>query len=269
MKKSIGILTALLLAGVMTVTSCAKKSGTDNSLEETKKNGTLVMGLDDSFPPMGFRDKNNEIVGYDVDLAKEVAKRLGVTLKLQPIDWATKEQELNTKKIDCIWNGFTMTKERQEAMAFTKAYLDNAQVVIVKNDSTIQNTNDLNGKLIGVQAGSSAWDAVSADTNLLNSLAGVVEFEENLTALNDLGIGNIDAVVMDLVVAEYTIKQAGYPYRILAQGLANEEYGVAFRKNDVKLRDEVQRILEEMEKDGTVASICNEWFGRNISVIGS
>ncbi|MBP5450773.1 MAG: amino acid ABC transporter substrate-binding protein [Treponema sp.] len=267
MKKAIKLIAAIAVSA-MAFTSCAKKAGVDNSLEDIKNKGSLVMGLDDSFPPMGFRDKNNEIVGYDVDLAKEVAKRLGVTLKLQPIDWATKEQELNTKKIDCIWNGFTMTKERQAAMAFTGAYLDNAQVVIVKNESSVKTTADLSGKLIGVQAGSSAWEAVSADKNLLDSIAGVVEFEENLTALNDLGIGNIDAVVMDLVVAEYTIKQAGYPYRILDQGLANEEYGVAFRKNDVKLRDEVQKILEEMQKDGTVSSICGEWFGRDISVIG-
>ena len=266
--KAIKIITAVLLAATMTLTSCAKKSTADNSLEDIKKAGTLVMGLDDSFPPMGFRDKNNEIVGYDVDLAKEVAKRLGVTLKLQPIDWSTKEQELNTKKIDCIWSGFTMTKERTEAMAFTGAYLDNAQVAIVKNESSINSLQDLSGKTIGVQAGSSAWEAVSADKNLLNSINGVVEFEENLTALNDLGIENIDAVVMDLVVAEYTIKQANYPYRILEQGLANEEYGVAFRKNDVKLRDEVQKILEEIQKDGTAESISKQWFGRNISVIG-
>ena len=266
--KAIRIITAALLAATMTLTSCEKKNTVDNSLQDLKRTGTMVMGLDDSFPPMGFRDKNNEIVGYDVDLAKEVAKRLGVTLKLQPIDWSTKEQELNTKKIDCIWSGFTMTKERTEAMAFKGAYLDNAQVAIVRNDSGIKNLSDLSGKLIGVQAGSSAWEAVSADTNFLNSIKGVVEFEENLTALNDLGIGNIDAVVMDLVVAEYTIKQAEYPYVILEQGLANEEYGVAFRKNDVKLRDEVQKILEEMQNDGTVDSICKQWFGRNISVIG-
>ena len=267
MKAIKAIITATLVA-TLALTSCAKKSAGDNSLQDLKRTGTLIMGLDDSFPPMGFRDKNNEIVGYDVDLAKEVAKRLGVTLKLQPIDWSTKEQELNTKKIDCIWSGFTMTKERKEAMAFTGAYLDNAQVAIVKNDSGIKSLSDLSDKLIGVQAGSSAWEAVSADTNLLNSIKGVVEFEENLTALNDLGIGNIDAVVMDLVGAEYTIKQANYPYTILSEGLANEEYGVAFRKNDVKLRDEVQKILEEMQNDGTVDTICKQWFGRNISVIG-
>ncbi|MBP5752508.1 MAG: transporter substrate-binding domain-containing protein, partial [Treponema sp.] len=116
--KATRIITVALLAATMALTSCAKKSTVDNSLQDLKRTGTMVMGLDDSFPPMGFRDKNNEIVGYDVDLAKEVAKRLGVTLKLQPIDWSTKEQELNTKKIDCIWSGFTMTKERKEAMAF-------------------------------------------------------------------------------------------------------------------------------------------------------
>ena len=122
----------------------------------------FVLGLDDSFPPLGFRDDNNNIVGYDIDLASEVAKRLGVKLECQPIDWAAKEQELNTGKIDCIWNGFTMTAEREEALSFTKPYLDNAQVVIVRSDSGYKTLADLAGKTIGLQAGSSAAEAVDS-----------------------------------------------------------------------------------------------------------
>ena len=128
-KKMFASIAAVVVAFV-TVTgfvSCSKN-------KPAEKN-TFVLGLDDSFPPLGFRDENNNIVGYDIDLAAEVAKRMNKELVCQPIDWAAKEQELNTKKIDCIWNGFTMTKERQAAMAFTKAYLDNAQVVVVRADS--------------------------------------------------------------------------------------------------------------------------------------
>lgn len=241
--------------------SCSKK-------RESPAKTTFVLGLDDSFPPLGFRDENNAIVGYDIDLAKEVAKRMNLELVCQPIDWAAKEQELNTKKIDCIWNGFTMTKERQEAMAFTKPYLDNAQVVVVRADSGIKKLSDLGGKVIGVQAGSSAEDAINDNAGFKSSLKSVVEFKENITALNDLEIKNVDGVVMDQVVANYSIKQTGRPYIVLSEGLANEEYGIAFRKDDTALRDQVQVILEEMERDGTVATISSKWFGTNLSVIG-
>ncbi|MBO5607586.1 MAG: amino acid ABC transporter substrate-binding protein [Treponema sp.] len=270
MEKIGKIVSAVLFAvvAVSSLASCAKKSSVDNSLEDLKSRGKFVLGLDDSFPPLGFRDENNEIVGYDIDMAAEVAKRMGVPLVLQPIDWAAKEQELATGKIDCIWNGFTMTKERREAMACTFAYLDNAQVAVVRNESGVKNLSDLKNKNVGVQSGSSAWEAITADSDFMNSLGSVVEFEENLTALNDLGIGNIDAVVMDRVVAEYTIKHSGQPYRVLKEGLANEEYGIAFRKQDIKLRDEVERILLEMQNDGTVKSISEKWFGEDLSVIG-
>ncbi len=258
----------MMVSTLAILSSCDKGKKGDNSLEEIKSRGIMIMGLDDSFPPLGFRDENNKIVGYDVDLAFEVASRLGLTLKLQPIDWAAKEQELNTKKIDCIWNGFTMTEERKEAMAFTKPYLDNAQVAVVQGDSTISSLADLAGKTVGVQAGSSAWDAINADEKFAGSLKEIVEFEENITALNDLGIGNLDAVVMDQVVAGYMIKNSAKSYKMLSDGLANEEYGVAFRKGDVKLRNEVQKILEQMQADGTVKGISEKWFGEDLSVIG-
>lgn len=270
MKKIFGkiSLVVMIASTLVMLASCGKGKNVDNSLEEIKSRGILIMGLDDSFPPLGFRDENNKIVGYDVDLAFEVASRMGLTLKLQPIDWAAKEQELNTKKIDCIWNGFTMTEERQAAMAFTKAYLDNAQVAVVQADSEISSLKDLAGKVVGVQAGSSAWDAINSDAAFAGSLKEIVEFEENITALNDLGIGNLDAVVMDQVVAGYMIKNASRPYKMLSDGLANEEYGVAFRKGDLKLRNEVQKILEQMQAEGIVKGISEKWFGEDLSVIG-
>lgn len=177
-------------------------------------------------------------------------------------------QELNTKKIDCIWNGFTMTEERKAAMAFTKPYLANAQVVVVRADSGIVSLADLAGKKVGVQAGSSAMDAIDAAPEFKNSLGEVVEFKENVTALNDLEIKSIDGVVMDMVVANYSIKQTGKPFVVLSETLAVEEYGIAFRKTDTELRDKVQKTLEEMKADGTVAKIDEKWFGTDFSVIG-
>ncbi len=160
MKKTCFMLTVIALCVSAVFAGGTKDTaGREMSLENVKKKGVFVLGLDDSFPPMGFRNEANEIVGFDIDLAAEVAKRLGVSLSVQPIDWAAKEQELNTGKIDCIWNGFTMTPEREKALCFTKPYLDNAQVVIVRSDSGYKTLADLAGKTVGLQAGSSAADA--------------------------------------------------------------------------------------------------------------
>ncbi len=256
MKKILGF-AALVLASLISITSCSKKSSSN-----------FVLGLDDSFPPLGFRDENNQIVGYDIDLAQEVANRLGKTLVCQPIDWAAKEQELNTGKIDCIWSGFTMTDERKEAMSFTKPYLDNAQVAVVRKDSGLKTLSDLKDLVIGVQAESSAVDAINDNPEFKNSVKKIIEFKENITALNDLGIGQVDAVIMDSVVANYSISQTGKDFVVLDEILSHEEYGIAFKKDNTELRDKVQNALNEMEADGTVAKISEKWFGTNLSVIG-
>jgi polar amino acid transport system substrate-binding protein len=240
----------------------------DDSLAAVKAKGKLVLGLDDSFPPMGYRNDDNQIVGYDIDLAREVAKRLGVQLAPQPIDWNAKEQELNTGKIDCIWNGFTITEERKQAMLFSKPYLRNAQVVVVKKGAGYTTLASLKGKKVGLQAGSSAADALAGAKDFKASLKEVVEFKDNLTALMDLDVKGVDAVVMDLILANDNIKRSGKPYVVLQETLAPEVFGVGFRKNDVALRDAVQGALEAMAKDGTLGKITVKWFGSDISVVG-
>ncbi|NLM00592.1 MAG: amino acid ABC transporter substrate-binding protein [Treponema sp.] len=266
MKKIITILLAFSLIAVFT-TGC-KKEKLQNSLEKVISKNALVMGLDDSFPPMGFRNEANQIVGYDVDLAKEVASRLGVDLVLQPIDWSAKEQELNTGNIDCIWNGFTMTEERQAAMSFVGPYLLNSQVVIVRNDSGITTLADLAGKTISLQAGSSASEAVNSNSEFKSSLKKIVEFKDNLTAIMDLEARGVDAVVMDEVVAAYIIAKDNKPFVVLDEALAPESYGIGFRKSDVELTEAVKQTLEAMAQDGTIANISNNWFGKDISTIG-
>ena len=226
------------------------------------------MGLDDSFPPMGFRNENNEIVGYDVDLAREVAERMGVELVLQPIDWAAKEQELNTRQIDCIWNGFTITEERKQNLLFTPPYLRNAQVIVVKGDSPVQTMEDLAGKAAGTQAGSSSIEAIDDAPEFKASLRNVVEYKDFLTALMDLDVGGIDAVVIDLVVANDNINRSGKNFRILDDRLGEEEFGIGFRKGDTDLCNRVWSTLNEMVKDGTVARITTQWLGADISTIG-
>ena len=257
MKKTIALLLVAFTVLSLFAGGTKEDSSVDNSLNKVLEKGEFVLGLDDSFPPMGYRDEDGEIVGFDIDTAKEVCKRLGVELVCQPIDWAAKEQELQTGNIDCIWNGFTITNERLEAMTFSDPYVDNAQVAVVRIDSGYETLSDLKGKTIGVQAGSSAEDAIEDTEGFKESIKEVVEFKDNLTAL------------MDLLVANDNIARSGKGiFKILDEGLSNEEYGIGFRKGDVALRDAVQNALNEMAADGTLAEIAVKWFGADITVVG-
>ncbi len=263
------ILAVLMAASVLAVSGCKKtqkKDGAD-AVSALKERGVFVLGLDDSFPPLGFRSEDNEIVGYDIDLAKEVAKRLGVDFRAQPIDWDAKEMELETGKIDCIWNGFTITEERKNALSFTEAYLNNDQVLVVRADSGIKALSDAKNKIIGIQSGSSAQEAVDDNAAFSASISKLIMFKDNITALNDLDIGGVDGVVMDSVVANYSIAQTKKPFIVIDESLANEGYGIGFRKNEPELRDAVWSILKEMQADGTVTAISQKWFGRDISTI--
>ena len=180
----------------------------DTSLEDLKARGEFIMGLDDSFPPMGFMNEENEIVGVDIDLATEVCERMGVTLKVQPINWDAKEMELNNGNIDCIWNGMTVTEERMEAMYLSKPYLNNRQVVIVEKGSGIESLDDLEGKTVGLQKGSSAEQAL-ADSRIADKVGSVQTYDENVTAFMDLQNGRIDAFLVDEVAGNYIVANQG------------------------------------------------------------
>ncbi|MCL2831701.1 MAG: amino acid ABC transporter substrate-binding protein [Treponema sp.] len=263
------VASGVLFAGAGQQSGGSKNSaGTDNSLTNVLNKKKFILGLDDSFPPMGFRNEKNEIVGYDIDLAREVTRRMGVDLVCQPIDWAAKEQELNTGEIDCIWNGFTITDERKQNMLFSPPYLKNAIVIVVKGNSSYTTINDLAGKIIGTQSGSSSVDVINDTPEFRNNIKQLVEYKDFLTALMDLDIGGVDAVVMDLVVANDNINRSGRNFRILSDRLEEEEYGIGFRKNDNALADRVWAILLDMAKDGTAAKITTQWMGADISVIG-
>ena len=263
------ICAVLMAAAVFALTGCKKsnKKNDNDAVSAIKGRGVFVLGLDDSFPPLGFRSDDNEIVGYDIDLAKEVAKRLGVDFRAQPIDWDAKEMELETGKIDCIWNGFTITEDRKNALSFTEAYLNNDQVLVVRDDSGINSLAGAKDKIIGIQSGSSAQEAVNDNAAFASSISKLIMFKDNITALNDLDIGGVDGVVMDSVVANYSIAQTKKPFKVIDESLANEGYGIGFRKNEPELRDAVWNILKEMQKDGTVTAISQKWFGRDISTI--
>lgn len=239
----------------------------DNSLDSIKEKGKFILGLDDSFPPMGFRDENNEIVGFDIDLAKEVTARMGVELVVQPISWDSKEMELNSGNIDCIWNGMSINDERKEAMNLSEAYLRNDMVFVVLDSSAYNSQADLAGKKVAVQNGSSAQEILEGSE--FNGQAGeIIGYDDNVTAFMDLDANGVDAVFLDSVVANYFITSKNKPYRILSDVLYEEEYAIGFRKNDQALRDEVQKILSEMKADGKVEEISTKWFGSDITIIG-
>lgn len=248
-------------------TSTDTKDKEDSSLKDILKKGELVVGLDDSFPPMGFQNADLEIVGFDIDLATEVCKRMGVKLKLQPIDWDAKEQELTTKNIDCIWNGMSYNTSRDETMTLSETYMTNKQVAVVLDDSDVTTLGDLAGKTVVIQNGSTASDAMDANAEFRDSLKKLIKVNDNIQALMDLKVSGSDAVVMDEVVARYYMETEQGTYRILDEILEDENYVIGFRKGEETLCAEVEKRLKEMAADGTLAKIATEWFGKDITVI--
>ncbi len=236
----------------------------DNSLTYITDKKEIIMGLDDGFPPMGFRDEKGELVGFDIDLAKAVADKMGISLKLQPIDWKAKDLELQAKNIDVIWNGYTITEERKTNNLVSPPYMENKQVVIVPTNSPINTLKDLEGKKVAVQDGSSAQEAL-ADTGDLLSKIEQVDFKDNVTAMLDVSIGMTDALAVDIVVAEYYMAKDAGKFRILNESLAPEEYGIGFRKGEQAFHDAVMKAYGELKADGTLKAISEKWFGRDVT----
>ena len=270
MKKS--ILSRILgaaAAAVMTLTlaGCGGSSSTQSadSLKKVKDAGKLVLGLDASFEPMGYTDAQDNIVGFDIDLAEEVCRRMNVQLVKQPINWDTKEEDLNSGRIDCIWNGMSVSPSRAEAMNLSEPYMKNAMVFVVPAKSSAKSMDDLANAKIGVQNGSTAQE-ILAESEVGKS-ASVQALATNVEALQQMDLGLVDAVFLDSVVANYKIAADSKDWVVLPDGLEEEEYAVGFRKNDKELRDEVQKILGEMKKDGKAAEISTKWFGSDITTI--
>lgn len=266
MKRNILISLLLIMAITLTLSACGPSSTTsqteDNSLQKVMDKGELVLGLDDAFPPMGFKDENGEIVGFDIDLAKEVTKRLGVKLTLQPIDWKANIMELDSGNVDVLWNGFSVTEERKQAVTFSDPYLSNAQIIIVPVNSDIKTKADLAGKKVGIQKGSSAVDALQADKDTYNAIgtSNIYEYPDNTAAMMDLDIGRVQAVIVDSVVGKYYMTKNQGKYEILEEDFGKEDYAVGFRKNDKALAEKINSILKEMKDDGTYKTIYDKWF---------
>ena len=235
---------------------------------ETKvEGGTLIVGFDQDFPPMGFMGDDGEYTGFDLELAQEAAKRLGLEYKPQPIAWDAKDMELESGNIDCIWNGFTMTG-REAGYTWSEPYMENSQVFVVAGDSGIKSQADLAGKVVECQVDSSAEAALKEVPDLTATFAQLLTTADYNTAFMDLEQGAVDAIAMDVVVAGYQISQRNADFVILEDSLAAEEYAIGFKKGNTELKDKVQGALEEMAADGTLKTISEKWFGKDITTIG-
>lgn len=259
MKKILLILVAIL--GVLGLSACGSEM--PQTWEDIESRGYMIVGLDDTFAPMGFRDNDGNLVGFDVDLAKEVGRRLGVEVRFQPIDWDAKVLELNAGTIDMIWNGLTITESRLEEMSFSNAYLANTQMIMVKAGSDITTMDDLIGSTLGVQISSAAEDAVNASA-IVDDLGELVKFDTYNAALLELQNGTVDAVVIDEIMGRYIMSQNSGVYAALEDNFGEEEYGIGFRLESANLRDKINEVLAEMVADGTAAQISENWFDEDI-----
>ena len=275
MKKRAALLVALSLAVVTVLAGCGGKDSSKSAdskdsaatFEEKKEGDTFTVGFDQDFPPMGFVGDDGEYTGFDLELAKEVCDRNGWEFNPEPIAWDSKDMELESGNIDCIWNGFTMTG-REDDYTWTEPYMANQQVFVVANDSDINSQADLAGKIVEVQADSSAEAALKEAPELTATFKELLTTADYNTAFMDLEQGAVDAIAMDVIVAGYQIQQRNADFKILDDSLSEEEYGVGFKKGNTELRDKVQSTLEEMAEDGTLQEVSEKWFSKDVTTIG-
>lgn len=269
------LLCTVMAAGLVAGCAGSKEKKADDTAGKTeaaasKEEGdTFTVGFDASFPPYGYKDEaTGEYVGFDLDLAQEVCDRNGWKLVKQPINWDSKDMELNSGTIDCIWNGFTMNG-REDEYTWSTPYVDNSQVVVVPKDSGVKTLADLAGKNVEVQADSSALHALEGDKkDLADTFGNLSQVPDYNTAFMDLEAGAVDAVALDVGVANYQVSSRGDKYVILDESISTEQYGVGFKKGNDELKDKVEKTLLEMAKDGKFMEIAEKWGVQDSVILG-
>jgi polar amino acid transport system substrate-binding protein len=283
MKKIIAFVLTVGMAFSMMACGDSSKdttSGTDSNVEsDTASNeeskasntddNTITVGFDQDFPPFGYVGDDGEFTGFDIEMATECVKRMSKEIVLQPINWDAKDMELEAGTIDCIWNGFTING-REDQYTWTKAYMDNSQVIVVKADSGIQSLSDLAGKVVEVQKESSAQTALEDEdhVDLLASFGQFLTVDQYNTAFMDLEAGAVDAIAIDIGVAKFQIQGKEDKFIILDEQISTEQYGVGFLKGNDELKNQVEATLMEMAEDGTFAEISNKYFGYDVCILG-
>ncbi len=242
----------------------------DGSWEYIQNNGKLIVGLDATFAPMGFTNEAGEIVGFDIDLAKAVCEVLGVEAVFQPIDWAAKEQELNGKKIDCIWNGMSATPERAESMSLSRNYLNNAISIMCNKDVTVTDIAQLKDLKIGTQAGSYGLEALQANELYDTYKDNISEYEDYNQCVMDLDTGRLDVVVGDAVYVQYIngqrAQQGKDTYAVSDVNFGDDLYSIGFRKGETDLTNKVNDALQTLIDNGKAAEISTAWFGSDLII---
>jgi polar amino acid transport system substrate-binding protein len=299
MKRTLALFLALMMC-VLSFASCGGDGDTSTASEESKapatstestastesdastdagetayagwdyivNNGKIVVGLDDTFAPMGFRDEANNLVGFDIDLAKAVGEILGVTVEFKPIDWNSKEMELSSKKIDCIWNGMSATAERQASMSLTNKYLNNRIVIMTLNaDVKIASIEDLANYRVGTQAGSAALDAIKANEAYYNANQdNITEYPTYDEAILDMETGRIDCIVVDEVLGEYKNSKRESKLTLCEYNFGDDFYAIGCRKEDTGVSAKINEAIATLIENGKAAEISNNWFGKNIVI---
>ncbi len=274
MKKKLAVvLIAALTVSTMAVGCGSSKNSSSTDTKETKtestkdsvSNGgnTFTVGFDAEYPPYGYMDDDGEYTGFDLELAQAVCDLEGWTLVKKPINWDSKDMELNSGSIDCIWNGFTMNG-REDDYTFSTPYVDNSQVIVVAENSGIEKLSDLAGKTVGVQAASAALDLLNSEEEggqkaLADTFGSLNEFADYNTAFTELQAGALDALAIDIGVAKYQINSRGDGYKILDETLNKEQYAIGFKKGNTELCDKVNADLEKLAEDGTVEKLAEKY----------
>ena len=262
-----------LLISVLIISGCAsggKDKPRKDNWEAFQKDKKIVIGFDNTFVPMGFQDKSGKNVGFDIDLANSVFEKYGIKVEWQAINWDLKETELKNGNIDLIWNGYSKTKERESIVQFTKQYMINEQVVVVKKSKKIKNISELKDKILGAQNGSSGYDTFNEKPEVLKNIVksnDATQYESFNEALIDIENDRIDALLIDKVYANYYLKQQNklQDFDILNAGFDSEAFAVGARKADVTLVNKVNEAFSKLYEEGKFQEISNKWFGEDVA----
>ncbi len=270
-KRIIAVLTlGVILTTMVFLASCGSKDDgkkVDDKDLNLGTEGVFTVGLDDTFAPMGFRDKDGNLVGFDIDLATEVAKDMGLKVEFKPINWDAKDMELKSKNIDCVWNGMSQTPEREKAMSLSKKYLNNKIILMTnKDDIKVDASKDLKGLSIGTQADSSALEMLKKNDMYDEIKDKITEYTSYDDAILDMKAGRIDMIAIDQVLGEYKNNNMGEKMRSLKYDLGDDFYVIGFRKDDKALRDRVNAAIKNVIESGKAAEISKDWFGKDIVV---